>query len=204
MVLAPELLFKGYEKYADLFQAYIQKLYDYEDTICVDITNGKQEYYDYKIKRLTYYTKMYGMLLEELVEMGSESDYIKSKIQPNLKIALELISLYEQFQVDGKINMDSNELYKKVIARESVIAKEVLYDEFYSDESNLKDWSNSYAYKQIIKFMSQKKYLYDYLEMIADRTDEESIKCRHGAFSVISWLDEHIEYKISQIEDEPE
>ena len=40
--------------------------------------------------------------------------------------------------------------------------------------------------------------------MIADRTDKEYIKCRNGAFSVISWLDEHIEYNISQIEDEPE
>lgn len=130
MVLAPELLFKGYEKYADLFQAYIQKLYDYEDTICVDITNGKQEYYDYKIKRLTYYTKMYGMLLEELVEMGSESDYIKSKIQPNLKIALELISLYEQFQVDGKINMDSNELYKKLLREKASLQKKCYMTSF--------------------------------------------------------------------------
>lgn len=87
------------------------------------------------------------MLLEELVEIGSKSDYKKESIRINLKIALELISLYKQFKVDGKINMDSNELYKKVIARESDIAKEVLYDEFYSDETNLKDWSNSYAYK---------------------------------------------------------
>lgn len=88
--------------------------------------------------------------------------------------------------------------------RESGIANDVLDDEFFSDETNLKDWSNSYAYKQTICFMSQQKYLYDCLEMIADRTDEESIKCWNGAFPVISWMNKRIEYQISKIEDEPE
>lgn len=69
MVLAPELLFKGYEKYADLFQAYIQKLYDYEDTICVDITNGKQEYYDYKIKGLLIIRRRMECCLRNLLKL---------------------------------------------------------------------------------------------------------------------------------------